>query len=493
LLSASSAADQIELNFNEPVHVLGLRLIDAAGADCSPVTTPRSEDGKVFWKWPAPLQRGRYLVSWRAESIDGHIVSGTFTFGVGAAGEGVSAAEIDPETPGAQQPRPWIHLGFHAASRLLALFAIGTALFRFLLAPEDPDGWLGMVTRRLGVGGAAALALFIAAEGAMRAGLPMVYMFSREALIAALGAQSVGWRIAGVIGLVLVAASGKRKLQGLGAILAVASMADAGHALSVLPKGFGHGLMLVHGLAAAMWIGAIAPLRHALLRDAGPVTLALFRRFQTYGGLAMGATLGSGLVLTWLLLPHLSDLWQSGYGLRLSAKLAAVGTMVLIATGNRLMLTWRALAGRERIRTLLGTILGFDVVAAAMATVLAVGLSLGPPPSPSLEVVVAGGSYDGTLSFTPGKTGDNDLLIALAPKAGSAIDPLEVEVRLTVAGLEPIARKATRIGAGRYAVHQLPLWMSGKWNVQLHMLIDDFTSLELSAPVTIRQSQTSVH
>jgi hypothetical protein len=47
-----------------------------------------------------------------------------------------------------------------------------------------------------------------------------------------------------------------------------------------------------------------------------------------------------------------------------------------------------------------------------------------------------------------------------------------------------MVRKATRIGIGHYAVHQMPLWMPGRWNVELHVLIDDFTSLELSAPVT---------
>jgi hypothetical protein len=120
-----------------------------------------------------------------------------------------------------------------------------------------------------------------------------------------------------------------------------------------------------------------------------------------------------------------------------------------------------------------------------MATVLAVGLSLGPPPQSSLEVAVADQAYDGTLSFSPGRAGDNDLGIILAAKAGSPRDPQEVEVRFTVPGLEPMVRKATRIGIGRYAVHQLPLWMPGRWTVELHVLIDDFTSLELSAPVTV--------
>jgi hypothetical protein len=50
-----------------------------------------------------------------------------------------------------------------------------------------------------------------------------------------------------------------------------------------------------------------------------------------------------------------------------------------------------------------------------------------------------------------------------------------------------MVRKATRIGAGRYFIHRLPLWMSGRWNVELHVLVDDFTSVELSAPITVRQ------
>lgn len=482
---AEGSTDRIELEFNEPVELLGLRLLDAAGDDRSPQGTPESADGRIVWRLPAPLRNGRYLVSWRAESLDGHVIGGAFAFGVGGsmpAGMGHESHEAH----GTGMPDRWSYLGLHALSRLLALLAIGSALFHLILAQDDPDGWLGRTTRRLAAGGMAALAFFIAAEGTMRAGLPMIGTLSHEALSAALDAPNLAWRGLGLLGLLLIAISEGRKLQGFGAALATLSMADSGHVLSMLPQGAGHALMLVHGLAAAAWMGAIAPLRHALQRDAGAATLALFRRFQTYGGLAMGVTMASALVLTWLLLPHISDLWQSDYGLRLSAKLAAVAVMVLIAAGNRIILTRRALAGHVRVRTLLCGILALDVVAAAMATVLAVGLSLGSPPARILEVAVADGSYDGTLSFEPGRAGDNDLGIVLAAKAGSPADPREVEVRVTAPGLEPMVRKATRVGVGRYAVHQLPLWKPAQWNVELHVLVDDFTSLELSTPVTLR-------
>jgi copper transport protein len=262
-------------------------------------------------------------------------------------------------------------------------------------------------------------------------------------------------------------------------------MGDSGHVLAVLPVGVGHGLMILHGLAAALWIGAIAPLRHALARDAGAETLALFRRFQGYGALAMAATLASGIVLAWRLLPRLADLWQSDYGLRLTAKLAAVALMLVIAGTNRLWLTRRALAGQPRLRSVLRTILGLDLIAAILATVLAVGLSLGPPPASTVEHAVADDAYAATLSLEPGRIGDNHLVIALSPKAGAPAEPKEVELRLSAPGIETIARKAARIAPGRYEVRDLPLWVAGPWQIEIGLLIDDFTKKHLRTELTL--------
>lgn len=306
-----------------------------------------------------------------------------------------------------------------------------------------------------------------------------------EALRAALSASNTVQRGVSAIGLILLAISGGRVVQWLGIACALAGMADSGHVLAVLPAGVGHGLMILHGLAAALWIGAIAPLRHALVRDAGAETLALFRRFQGYGALAMAATLASGIALAWLLLPRFVDLWQSDYGLRLCAKLAAVAVMLLIAATNRLWLTRRALAGRQNLRGVLHTILEFDLIAAILATVLAVGLSLGPPPAPSVEHAVADDAYAVTLSLEPGRIGDNRLVIALSPKAGAPAEPKEVELRLSAPGIETIARKATRIADGRYEVRDLPLWVAGPWQVEIGLLIDDFTKKQLRTEIAL--------
>ena len=474
----AAAPERIALTFNEPVQLLGLRLIDAAGRDHSPATAPEVRDGHVQWTLPDRLPDGRYLVSWRVSSLDGHVIGGTFTFAVGAAVGTPRAMTI-------AHGSHWPVLALHAAARLLLLFTVGTALFRLLLAPPHLASMLHRATRWLAIGGIVGLILFAGAEGALRAGLPIADAFSVEAMRAVLGASNSALRALSAIGLILLAIGGGRLWQGLGIAGAIAGMGDSGHVLAVLPPGVGQGLMMLHGFAAALWIGAIAPLRAALAHDAGKETLALFRRFQSCGAWAMAATLASGLALAWLLLPRLADLWQSDYGLRLATKLAAVAAMLLIAAINRLWLTRRALGDRPQLRGVLHTILELDLIAAILATVLAVGVSLGPPPAATLDRAIADDAYAAVLSFSPGKVGDNHLVIALSPKAGGSIDPKEVELRLSAPGIETIARTAARIAAGRYEVRDLPLWLAGPWQVEIGLLIDDFTKRRLRTELTL--------
>jgi hypothetical protein len=159
--------------------------------------------------------------------------------------------------------------------------------------------------------------------------------------------------------------------------------------------------------------------------------------------------------------------------------------MLAIAGTNRLWLTRGALAGRPRLRGVLRTILGLDLIAAILATVLAVGLSLGPPPPPTVEHAIADNAYAATLSLAPGRIGDNHLLIALSSKAGAPLDPKEVELRLSAPGIGTIARMATRIASGRYEVRDLPLWVAGPWQVEVGLLIDDFTKKQLRTELTL--------
>jgi copper transport protein len=469
--------DHVELTFNEPVDVLGLTLIDADGRDRSPASKPQAENGRIIWTFPAPLPDGRYLLSWRVASLDGHVIGGTFQFGIGhsaAASKAIEAAG-DPVTG-----RPWLLIALHATARVLLLLAVGTALFQLLNPFADTPLALERTNRRLAIAGLGAFALFLLAEGAARAGLPLERAFSGTAFAAVLQSSSIAIRAAGMVGLALMALARRSLARGIGAILAVTAMADTGHVLAALPAGFGQSLMIAHGLAAAIWMGAIEPLRRSLKGDTG-LAVRLFRRFQIFGAIAMGATLASGVALSCILLPRLSDLWQSDYGLRLLLKIGAVSLMVGIAIVNRLWLSERALAAIGRANTALRIILGIDLGIAMIVTALAVGLSLGSPPAKSLDLPIIGTHQAGFISLVPGRVGDNDLTITLGPKAGLPAELKEVEVRLTAPGLQPIVKQADRLSSGSYEVRNLPLWIAGHWHVDIYVLIDDFTQRRLAA------------
>jgi copper transport protein len=191
----AAAPERIALMFSEPVQILGLRLIDAAGQDHSPASAPEVRDGQVLWPLPDRLPDGRYLVSWRISSLDGYIIGGTFTFAVGAAStNGMPAIKVVDDSH-------WPVLALHAAARPLLLFAIGTALFRLLLAPAHLVSTLARATRWLAIGGLVTLILFVGAEGALRAGLPIAGLLSGDAMQAAFGASNLPLRLVAAFGL----------------------------------------------------------------------------------------------------------------------------------------------------------------------------------------------------------------------------------------------------------------------------------------------------
>jgi copper transport protein len=497
LLASSPAADSsqaqspssIELTFNEPVQLLAFRLMDSAGGDLTPATPPAVVGGQVTLDLPTALRKGRYLVSWRAGSLDGHIVSGSFGFAIGEAALPNSSSQAAPAADS------WYWPGFllHALARILVLLAAGGATFRLLLRPAATlVPALRRQERRLAIGAFVAQLLLIGAHGAMRAGLTLAGLLSMESWQAAAVAPSAGLDGATLLGLLVLALPfgeglASRLSQGLGVLLALATFAGSGHALAVLPPPQGQALMLLHGLAAALWIGAFDPLRRAYARDAGAATSALFHRFQRLGFVAVFAVAASGVTMAWLLLPRWADLWESAYGLRLSAKLLAVLTMLAIAALNRFWLTPRALAGETEMRRRLLQVLRLDLAVALLAIILAVALSSGPPPVASLVLDLSNEQYAITLTLSPGRSGDNDAVVRIGMHDGMAVDPKKIEIRVESpdAGIEASTQEAKPIAPGLYRVAALPLWAKGAWKLRLSLMIDDFTMVDRDAELNL--------
>lgn len=197
----------------------------------------------------------------------------------------------------------------------------------------------------------------------------------------------------------LVAALALKPGRGLWTVMAVvglvvaASFAWTGHGAAT--EGPGGGLHLVadilHAVAAALWLGALAAFSVLLWRRTAPDDLAIHRSLQGFAGLGTFAVVLlalTGLVNSGFLVgpARVGDLGASLYGRLLIAKLGLFAVMLAIAAGNRLRLTpmlGAALARGEDPRTALQRLrrnIGAEILAGALLlAVVAVMGTLAPP------------------------------------------------------------------------------------------------------------------
>ena len=122
----------IDLTFNEPVELLQATLL-ASGGNAMPLDG-RGVDGRVVVGLPDDLSDGGYALTWRVVSEDGHPVSGTIAFTIGAQ----SAPAMTLVETGAVDGS--IALVIARAVLFCALFfGVGISAFRVLAGTLPPS------------------------------------------------------------------------------------------------------------------------------------------------------------------------------------------------------------------------------------------------------------------------------------------------------------------------------------------------------------------
>ena len=236
-----------------------------------------------------------------------------------------------------------------AAGYAAALLAMGgvlfVAAFRRLATPD-----VLALARKLAAGAALAGLLVLALRFGIRAarisgmGLagatdPTMLGFVWQS---PLGAAAI-WRGLGEAAILAVLLPGAGLWVALCGALAVAvSYAQVGHSLGE-PRAALAALLVLHLLAAAFWVGALAPLRRAVGGRGGA---ALLHRFGIVATWAVGVLVVAGAGLAWLLSGSIAALLGTAYGWGLLAKLATVAGLLGLAALNK----WRlvpALAAGE--------------------------------------------------------------------------------------------------------------------------------------------------
>lgn len=222
-----------------------------------------------------------------------------------------------------------------------ALLAIGGVLFGFIFA-ERAEANVLRLARQLAVGaalvGLAVLALRFGIRAARISGMgfegatdPMMLGFVWESP----PGTAATWRGVGELAVLAVLVPRIGQWIALAGAVAVAiSFSQVGHALGE-PRAALAVLLVLHLLAAAFWIGALAPLSSAALLPTGA---DLLHRFGNIAAFGVAVLIIAGTALAYLLSGSLAALFGSAYGLGLLFKVGIVSALLALAAMNKVRL-----------------------------------------------------------------------------------------------------------------------------------------------------------
>jgi copper transport protein len=281
---------------------------------------------------------GVYVVDWTTvSSVDGHVLHGSFEFGVG----------VSPGAPGEQnlaspQPSDLFIAAIRALEYLALFIAMGMIVLLELAGRVPPVEWVRTRLRTrlwipLGVALAAGIAV-VSGDAANAAG-----SLSAPALFAYLGNGLPGFArtthlMAEAIALLFAVGFFGPRLVLPPLVIALGALAASGHAAASQPWLLAISVDSLHLLAAGVWVGGILGL--ATLQPPGgwrgDEGRKLLRRFSWVALPAFAISVLMGVVRATEELSNVSDLVSSTYGRVLDVKVLLIAAMLPLS-----LIAWR--------------------------------------------------------------------------------------------------------------------------------------------------------
>ena len=407
-----------------------------------------------------PLPKGVYTVSWRVlSSVDGHLTSGAFTFGVGVKAVPAPGEAQSPQaSPAGVAGRLLFYLGTTGL--------LGLALVSLWVMPGPlPHRW---------VMGLAACA--VAGAGALAAG----QLADSSAGPAAFLSSSLG-RGAVLRGLPLVAAAVAaftlRRRGGLfcaaAALSAMAVHAALGHAAAGEGSAVKVAVQVVHMAAVGIWIGGLFALLLAVRGSPGTDKAAAAGRFSRLAGFALAAVVATGTARAYSEVGSWSKLTTSGYGRLVVAKVALLALLAVLGAANRyrgVPRTADSLAPLRKIGTveIAVAVLVLGAAAALASTVPAANLAQDPEP---LVATAAdfGTTFKVRLEADPGIAGSNRFAVSLRDfDSKQPVTATRVNLRFDFVGDPAVGESLlvlSKSGEGRFSGRGSQMSLEGRWRI----------------------------
>lgn len=470
-----AAPDEVRVTFDEPVvsDEDSLRVVDATGAI---VSGPVEVDGATLRVHVPDQGDGWFAVSWQIVSVDGHPLTGGWTYRVGTGTDAAPDHLVDlargPEVTSAARIE-WAVVQW--ASSLAALALVGTAFVVLVTVAVESQRRLvsgltvvGVVTSLLaaGLNGPAT-----APNGSWFDGPASPYFLVRAAALAGGGvALWLSWRprwttlrlpaaAVLVVGLCAAVLSGHARADGSTTVI----------------------LVMAHLVVAGAWLGALPAVVLGAWQGGEPARSTLTRFSRAAVWLAATVVL-LGVAAAWLLsggLGSMAPRWGSLFFLKVWLVIVAV-----LAGGWTRFTVLRGWASRtlRQIRAPLLVEVGLLALIAATSVALTHN---GPPeeyvaPGP-VQLSVAEDEVVVTMIIDPAEVGTNDLHLYVTDPAGLGLPVEQVTVRLwsTDLGVAPIDQTLSDLGGGHYSGATDDIGAPGTWEIHVVVRPTPFTQIEL--------------
>ena len=418
-----TAPKQVTITFTEPpdpplsfIHVL-----DQSGAEVQagkPAPAPgRASELRVALR---PIGQGVYTVTWRVVSrADGHVTTGSFSFGVGVAPPAGGATQSSRGDVAAPSP-------LDAAGRWMLYWGLALLLSAGVIGILAFDG--GLPARG---------SLVITAWALAAVGLVLMTVAERAAVGISLGdllrsrtGQELvkqGIALAMAAGAVALALTRRNRMTlvvlGLAAALVMFVHAQAGHAsttASLTGRWFNTSVQALHLIAVGVWVGGLVWLLIGTRGRSGEERAAIVRRFSWLAGIAVAVVAVTGVLRAIDEVGGITEwgrLISTGFGVTILVKTGIFLALLALGARNRYINVPSLGGTTDRFSSLRRTVVA-EVLLAAGALGAAGVLTQLPPASyasaaraPAQQVAVRGHDFATTVRIrlvaTPGAIGAN--------------------------------------------------------------------------------------
>ncbi|MFJ7219544.1 copper resistance CopC/CopD family protein [Amycolatopsis sp. NPDC098790] len=351
-LSAAPSLVSVTLSENVGIQPGSIKVVDLAGhqVDSGPVFQPGDVAEQLAVRLKPDLPDASYLVEYAFVSADSHPVRGTFAFVVGtgplvtSAGAVSAATGTDPGVDFASTAVRWL--------AYVGVVLLGGLAFVVLCRPAARTD---RRARRLLHWGAGLVAVTTAAafvlQGPYAAGRTLEAVFDTgllaDTLRVAYG-KLLLLRLAAVAALAMLLPrllrpglperlrSRYENLAMVTGFLVLLTFSATGHPVTDPIMFVSVSADLVHFGAIAVWAGGLVQLALSLYRpEPGEDLTPVATRFSRLAAGSVTAIAISGAVLALRIMPSLSTLWTTEFGLLLLLKIAGFAALLAVASRSR--------------------------------------------------------------------------------------------------------------------------------------------------------------